>query len=85
MSSERLETHEENLRLLLRDVETLISHTLPNVRGGKTLNYKIHKSPKLLFTDELRRYLQQTERKLNDADTEVFRVTHSSNVEYFLF
>jgi hypothetical protein len=53
MSSELLEIREESLRSDLREVETLVSHTLPTVSGH-----------------ELRRYIEQAERRLDHAETE---------------
>ena len=35
MTSERLEEHEENLRSLLRDLQTQLTHTLPATDEGK--------------------------------------------------
>ena len=37
MSSERLERYEESLKSQLRDLEALVSHTLPSLRGGRLL------------------------------------------------
>ena len=37
MTSERLEEHEENLRSLLRDLQTQVTHTLPATDEGKRI------------------------------------------------
>ena len=48
MTSERLEEHEENLRSLLRDLQTQVTHTLPATDEGKGIvvyyNYHVPNS-----------------------------------------
>ncbi|XP_003385565.1 PREDICTED: vesicle transport through interaction with t-SNAREs homolog 1B-like [Amphimedon queenslandica] len=74
MSSERLERYEENLKSQLRDLEALVSHTLPSLRGDELRRYVRQAEHKL----------EDAENEYSQLQVELKRAPRSFQQEYNL-